>query len=102
MGLFERIFGSARAATKPLTAPRPDGSAEIMIGDPRFDDWPAVKEFGRLSDARAWRDHLDEAGIEAVLTSDWPLDNFGHGEITLCVPPGSYNEADELLSNYEF
>lgn len=102
MGLFDRLFGSPRAARDSFRSALPDGSAELHVGDPRFDDWPAVREFGRLDDARAWRAHLEEAGIAAALTSDWPLDEFGHGEITLCVPPGLYSEADEALSDYDF
>ena len=47
---------------------------ELFVGDARFDDWEVVRDFEDLSTARAWRQHLDEAGIEAVMTSDWPLD----------------------------
>jgi hypothetical protein len=74
---------------------RPD---ELYVGDPRFDDWPVVRDFTELPAARAWRQHLVETGVEAVLTSDWPLDEFGHGDIALRVEPGQWSEADELLS----
>jgi hypothetical protein len=70
----------------------------LHVGDPRFDDWEVVHDFEDLVTARAWRRHLDEAGIEAVITSDWPLDRFGRGDIALRVRPGSWSEADEFLS----
>jgi hypothetical protein len=70
----------------------------VHVGDPRFDHWDVVRDFEDTETARAWRQHLEEAGIEAVLTSDWPLDNFGRGDIALRVPPGSWSDAEELLS----
>jgi hypothetical protein len=71
---------------------------ELQVGDPRFDDWEPVHDFQDLETARSWRQHLEEAGLEAVITSDWPLDRFGRGDIALRVPPGRWSEADELLS----
>jgi hypothetical protein len=71
------------------------------VGDPRFDDWDVVRELEDLDAARAWRQHLDEAGIEAAITSDHPLDRFGRGGIYLQVPPGRWSEAEELLSNLD-
>jgi hypothetical protein len=70
---------------------------QVHIGDPRFDAWDVVRDFEDLVSARAWRQHLAEAGVECVLTSDWPLDEFGRGDIALRVPPGSWSEAEELL-----
>lgn len=84
-----------------LGAEHADGAAELHVGDPRFDDWEVVREFSDLAAARAWRDHLDDAGVEATITSDWPLDRFGQGEIMLQVPPGRWSEAEELLSDLE-
>ena len=46
---------------------------------------------------RAWRQTLTEAGFDAVLTSDWPVDEYGHGDISLRVPPGRGIEAEESL-----
>jgi hypothetical protein len=69
----------------------------VHIGDPRFDAWEVVRDFEDLESARAWRQHLSEAGIECALTSDWPLDEFGRGDIALRVPPGRWSEAEELL-----
>ena len=70
---------------------------ELHIGDPRFDDWEVVRDFEDLESARAWRQHLEEGGVEAVITSDWPLDEFRRGDIALRVPPGRWSEAEELL-----
>lgn len=78
-----------------------DGAAELQVGDPRFDDWEVVREIGELETARAFRQHLEEAGIEAVITSDWPLDRFGRGDIMLQVPPGRWSDAEELLGDLD-
>ena len=60
-----------------------------------------VRDFGDLATAQAFDQTLREAGIEAVLTSDWPLDRFGRGDIALRVPAGSWSDAEALLSNLE-
>jgi hypothetical protein len=79
------------------------GGAEdaIHVGDPRFDEWEVVRDFEDLESAEAWRRHLADAGVEAVLTSDWPLDRFGRGDIALRVAPGRWSDAEELLGDYE-
>lgn len=87
MGLRDRLRRLARPGGEPL----------IHVGDPRFDDWDVVRDFEDLESARAWRQHLAEAGIDAALTSDWPLDRFGRGDIALRVPPGRWSEAEEAL-----
>lgn len=69
------------------------------MGDPRFDDWETVGEFEDAESARAWRDHLEQAGIEAAVTSDHQLDRFGRGALYLQVPPDRWSEAEEYLSN---
>jgi hypothetical protein len=56
-----------------------------------------VRDFGELETARAWRQQLTDHGLEAVLTSDYPLDRWGRGDIALRVPPGHWSEANELL-----
>lgn len=93
-----RFLGKLRAM---LLGDDVDGGAELRVGDPRFDDWEVVREIGELETARAFRQHLEEAGIEAVITSDWPLDRFGRGDIMLQVPPGRWSEAEELLGDLE-
>jgi hypothetical protein len=77
------------------------GAAPIHVGDPRFDDWEVVRDYEDRETARAFRQALDEAGIASELTSDWPLDRFGRGDIALRVPPGSWSDAEELLSGLE-
>ena len=72
---------------------------ELHVGDPRFDGWEVVRDFEDLPTARSFRQHLDDAGIEAALTADWPLDRFGRGDIALRVPPGSWSDAEELLDD---
>lgn len=77
------------------------GDRDVHVGDPRFDDWEVVRDFEDLESAQAWRQHLTEAGVEAALTADWPLDRFGRGDIALRVPSGRWSEAEELLGDYE-
>jgi len=78
-----------------------DGSGRIHIGDPRFDEWEVVEQFGDLETGLAWRDILREHGMEAELTSDWELDRFNRGDINLQVPPGRWSEAEELVSGID-
>ncbi len=75
----------------------PDGLAELHVGDASYDDWEVVRDFGELETARAWRQQLADAGVEGVITSDHPLDEYGRGDIALRVPPGKWSEANELL-----
>ena len=94
MGLRERL---RRVGEVLGGEPHADGAAELHVGDPRFDDWPVVRDFSELEAARAWRQLLAERGIEAELTADWPLDRFGRGDIALRVPDGRWSEAEEAL-----
>ena len=80
-----------------LTARHADGQGELHVDDPRFDDWEVVRDFTELRSARAWRQHLAEHGIESVLTADWPLDEFGRGDIAVRVEAERWSEAEELL-----
>ena len=80
---------------------RAPGQGELHVGDPRFDDWEVVGDFDSVDAARAIRQHLEESGLEAVITSDRPLDRFGGGDIALRVPPGRWSEAEELLSGLD-
>jgi hypothetical protein len=75
--------------------------AELYVGDPRFDDWEVVRDFEDLTTAQAWRSHLEQAGIESVLTSDWPLDRFQRGDIALRVRSERWSEAEEFLTNLD-
>jgi hypothetical protein len=75
----------------------PDGLAELQVGDASYDDWDVVRDFEDLETARAWRQQLTDAGIEAVITSDHPVNQYGRGDIALRVPPGLWSEANKLL-----
>ena len=92
-GRIARIWGAVGGET------RPDGLDELHVGDPRFDDWEVVRDFGALETARAFKQALAEEGLDAELTADWPPDRFGRGEISLRVPPGSWSEAEDLLED---
>ena len=94
MGMGDRlrkIFGIAGGTLHP------DGLAELHVGDAAYDDWDVVRDFDELETARAWRQQLTDAGIDAVITSDHPLNEYGRGDIALRVPPGCWSEANELL-----
>ena len=86
---------------RPKAARPAAGQRELHVGDPRFDDWDVVHDFGDVETARAWRQHLEEAGMEAVITADWQPDRFGRGDIALRVPPGMWSEAEEFLSGLD-
>lgn len=77
------------------------GSTPVHVGDPRFDEWEVVRDFGDVVTARAWHQHLAEAGFDAVLTADWPPDRFGRGDIALRVPATAWSEAEELVSGLD-
>jgi hypothetical protein len=80
---------------------RGEGPGQVHVGDPRFDDWEPVRDFENVKAAQAWREHLANAGYEAVLTADWPLDRLGRGDIALRVPPEQWSEAEALLDNLD-
>ncbi len=88
---IRRLWGAAGGE------PHPDGLAELRIGDASFDDWAVVGDFDDLETARAFCQSLTDRGVDAVLTADWPLDEFGRGDIALRVPPERELEAEELL-----
>jgi hypothetical protein len=77
------------------------GQTPIYVDDPSYDSWEVVRDFADVRTARAWHQALIEAGIEAVLTSDWPLDRFGRGDIALRVPAERWSEAEWHLSNLD-
>jgi hypothetical protein len=94
MGLRSRLAGIGRLLGGEAHA---DGQAELHVGDARFDDWEVVRDFGELETARAWRQLLSEHGVDSALTADWPLDEFGRGDIALRVPSGRGSEAERIL-----
>jgi hypothetical protein len=77
------------------------GQTPVHVDEPYSDAREVVRDFGDLRTARAWHQALVEAGVEAALTSDWPLDRFGHGDIALRVPPELWSEAEMHLSNLD-
>lgn len=94
MGFLDRVRGMWSTAGGDL---HPDGLAELQVGDAAYDDWDIVRDFSELETARAFRQALTDRGEQAVLTSDWPLDKWGRGDISLRVPPGRGIEAEEML-----
>ena len=74
---------------------------DVHVGDATYDDWVVVRDFEDLATALAFRDSLREGGIRAVLTSDWPLDEFRRGDIALRVEGADYGEAEVLLSGLD-
>jgi hypothetical protein len=88
---FRQLFGVGDDSLHP------DGVAELRVGDPTYDDWEVVRDFEDLETARAWRQQLTDAGMDAVITSDHPLNEYGRGDIALRVRPGRWSEANEML-----
>jgi hypothetical protein len=75
--------------------------ADVHIGDAAYDEWVVVRDFEDLETALAFRDQLRDAGIKAVLTSDWELDRFRRGDIALRVEGVDYGYAEVLLSGLD-
>jgi hypothetical protein len=73
----------------------------VHVGDPYYDDWAVVRDFEDLETALAFRDQLRDAGIRAVLTSDWELDESQRGDIALRVEGADYGDAEVLLSGLD-
>ena len=71
------------------------------MGDATYDEWVVVRDFEDLETALAFRDQLRDAGLKAVLTSDWELDRFRRGDIALRVESHDYGDAEVLLSGLE-
>jgi hypothetical protein len=75
--------------------------ADVHVADASYDDWAVVRDFEDLDTALAFRDQLRDAGIKAVLTSDWELDQFRRGDVALRVESGDYGDAEVLLSGLD-
>ena len=94
MGLRDRLSRIWSAAGGEL---HPDGLDELQVGDAAYDDWEVVRDFEDLETARAFRQSVTDRGMEAVLTSDWPLDEWGRGDIALRVRRERASDAEDLL-----
>jgi hypothetical protein len=77
------------------------GGSDVHIADATYDDWAVVRDFEDVETALAFRDQLRDAGIKAVLTSDWELDQFRRGDIALRVEGSDYGDAEVLLSGLD-
>ena len=76
-------------------------ATDLHVGDPRYDEWEPVGDYGDLETAKAFAGHLSGMGITCVLTSDWPLDEFGRGDIALRVPPEAYGDATVVMDGMD-
>jgi hypothetical protein len=76
-------------------------ATDLVVGDPRYDDWEPVGDYGDVETAKAFAGHLSGLGITCVLTSDWPLDRFGRGDIALRVAPEDYGEATVIIDGMD-
>jgi hypothetical protein len=63
------------------------GKIELHVDDIVYDDWPIVADYTEISVAKAFCQQLRESGFAAEITSDWPLDQWGVGDIALRVHP---------------
>lgn len=80
---------------------RGPGGEPIHVGSRAFDDWPEVRTFEDAATARSFAQSAREAGHVVALTSDWPLDRFGRGEIALRATPGTWSEVEEFFSGLD-
>jgi hypothetical protein len=74
---------------------------QVLVGDPRVEDWETVSTFEDQTTAVAWRDQLRDMGVDAQCAADHPLDRFGRGDIFLVVPPGQWSRANEVIENLD-
>ena len=74
---------------------------DVLIGDPRLEDWETVSTFEERTTALAWRDQLRNLGVDAQCAADHPLDRFGRGDVYLVVPAGQWSRANEILENLD-
>ena len=97
MGFADRFRRLRKNVGAGIGGEHVDHEAELKVGMAMYDDWDIVADFNDLDTARAWKQLLWERGMNSVLTSDYPLDRFGRGDISLRVEPGLGIEAEELL-----
>jgi hypothetical protein len=73
----------------------------VLIADPRLENWETVSTFEDRMTAVAWRDRLQDMGVDARCAADHPLDRFGRGDVYLVVPPGQWSRANEIVENID-
>jgi hypothetical protein len=86
-----RWFRRRNAASEP----------DVLIADPRLEDWETVSTFSDRTTALAWRDQLRGMGVDASCAADYPLDRFGLGDIYLVVPAEQWSRANEIIENLD-
>lgn len=77
------------------------GKVVLHVGDAAYDDWPIVGDFEQLDIAMAFCQQLRESGFAAEITSDWPLDQWGGGDIALRTHPEEDQFAARELIEFE-
>ncbi|MGK2879141.1 MAG: hypothetical protein ACSLFF_11305 [Solirubrobacterales bacterium] len=77
------------------------GKIVLRVGEPVYDDWPIVGDFEQLDIAMAFCQQLRESGFAAEITSDWPLDQWGGGDIALRTHPEEDQFAARELIEFE-
>jgi hypothetical protein len=73
----------------------------VHVGDPRFEGWETVAEFGDAMTASAFAGRLAELGIENAMTADEEPDENGIGDVYLSVPPERYGDATVALDGLD-
>ena len=86
-----RWFRRRSAASEP----------DVLIADPRLEDWETISTFTDQTTALAWRDQLRGLGVDANCAADHPLDRFGRGDIYLVVPAEQWSRANEIIENLD-
>ena len=76
-------------------------TTDLHVGDSQFDDWEPVGDYEDLKTAKAFAGHLSGLGITCALTADWPLDEFGRGDIALRVPADAYGDATVVMDGLD-
>ncbi|MBI2691467.1 MAG: hypothetical protein HYX29_05955 [Solirubrobacterales bacterium] len=77
------------------------GKIVLHVGDAAYDEWPIVGDYEQLDIAMAFCQQLRESGFAAEITSDWPLDQWGGGDIALRTHPEEDQFAARELIEFE-
>ena len=88
---LSRAFGTSEGSLHP------DGLGRALDRRRRLRRLGHRRRLRRAGDGARLSPGAHRPGMEAVLTSDWPLDEYGRGDISLRVPAGRGIEAEEML-----